>query len=1415
MKLKGYGRRLKRAGSIFLAAAMMVTMVPATAFADESSAIEESVQSVESSAEESATEDSTSSESTQTVETEEQTDSSATTEAGKSNSESVPEESTDSQTGETITQEESSENSDAETSKSEEEIALAELEDMAETLNSADAPYDSVKSIENGEYTITANLYVPAEYNTVLGVNAFVSNGAFPPLSPETGNAKLKVSGSGSDKTYSLTLPVNNGIFTIQTLENCINAELTDVQYEAAVCPGGKRIREITVSLKDLSGLYTFSEATCYPTILSQTWNVPLNLAIRLSEATAGVKKEQVLTANNASDTAEKLKAVGATEEEAAAYKDEVTLTVYQTTADLSEATLVATPVTAGDSRYDTLKKKFDDSRVYDWYESGFFMYDISVLDKDGNKIDIDAAKMDLQISNAAPRLKAYEAGTDWLPTCQTWSIVSSFVGYTYDNDELELLSSGKVELSDNMVNPKVLYLSEADYMGIQHMNASFEEGLKGTMTFVGLVNPEEAYNRIEKQYADGDVNAEILVTYNSGNIMTTKLPSTNFKAKSLDHTKDAEIKEATGSDGNVLAAYGLALYAPSAQGFDTNFGAVESGKSLTDYYVTLPFNDKSVSASSAKAYLILKDSESGEVTSTYLNIEAVKDGYGKVTIVKAGDSIANTTLNAELFGLSASVMDSSQFFDANSYSRYTAYIAVVNDTLPEINSGLVYNGKEQVGLPEGKAYTLEGETCGTDAGDYTAIATLKDGFTWSDGYAEKSREVNWSIAPKTLTASYTSEVIEKGGTPTYTVSVSGFTSADRNNPPEGYVAPTVSGGKLKYKGAYTLTPNGGEATNNYVFEYVSGVLYVGYEVVEYKSGNTFRQPYGTKFVSEEIVPSKKGTIVWEKKDADGNYQYYQTGGTIKEIGDYKINITMKKGYVLNAYDYKTEYSNNVYSIEPAKLTVTIDAPDSVYSDEIIDPSDISYTVSGFVNGETEETAEGWVGLQMDWIRGEAEGEEPAYAYYQPSNTTFAELVGYTNGNYCNQKALSNNYTFSDYYASKWCNIYEPTEEKDGEKVLVEDRIARDAKVIQEAEEGSSITIKMADATVMPDEYLDAMKGKNITITFTGDNFNFTMNPSKEREYVNLAGEGRYETATEIAKSAYPDGAETVILVKGTDFPDALAANAYAGVLNAPILLNGLNSLDSNVEELLTKDWKGKVKKVIILGDGMNKSVEKALEEKCGVEVTKIAGKNRFETALKIAEETVKVKSTDTVLVATGLKAADATSASSWSYANGYPILLADRTGNLKQESVDFIKNNGIEHVILLGDESVVSDSCACGLDSVRLGGINRYATSIKIAEYFASNINGSVTDHVAIAHGGDDHYPDALVGGQLAAKYNAAVILTNEKYEEPVDYIEENVAGLASEHSTFYFLGFAAKGKSGVYDQIVKAIESKDLVTE
>ena len=63
----------------------------------------------------------------------------------------------------------------------------------------------------------------------------------------------------------------------------------------------------------------------------------------------------------------------------------------------------------------------------------------------------------------------------------------------------------------------------------------------------------------------------------------------------------------------------------------------------------------------------------------------------------------------------------------------------------PTAVTGLKYTGKQQTGVAAATGYTVTGGAA-TDAGDYTATATLADGYKWSDG-TTGAKDIAWSIA--------------------------------------------------------------------------------------------------------------------------------------------------------------------------------------------------------------------------------------------------------------------------------------------------------------------------------------------------------------------------------------------------------------------------------------------------------------------------------------------------------------------------------------------------------------------------------------------------------------------------------------------------------------------------------------------
>ena len=68
-----------------------------------------------------------------------------------------------------------------------------------------------------------------------------------------------------------------------------------------------------------------------------------------------------------------------------------------------------------------------------------------------------------------------------------------------------------------------------------------------------------------------------------------------------------------------------------------------------------------------------------------------------------------------------------------------------------------------------------------------------------------------------------------------------------------------------------------------------------------------------------------------------------------------------------------------------------------------------------------------------------------------------------------------------------------------------------------------------------------------------------------------LSGSDRYATSAEISEWGYPSGADRAFLAVGTDFADALAGAAIAGMDGGPILLVTNTSIPSSVAAELSR----------------------------------------------------------------------------------------------------------------------------------------------------------------------------------------------------------------------------------------------------
>lgn len=284
--------------------------------------------------------------------------------------------------------------------------------------------------------------------------------------------------------------------------------------------------------------------------------------------------------------------------------------------------------------------------------------------------------------------------------------------------------------------------------------------------------------------------------------------------------------------------------------------------------------------------------------------------------------------------------------------------------------------------------------------------------------------------------------------------------------------------------------------------------------------------------------------------------------------------------------------------------------------------------------------------------------------------------------------------------------------------------------------------------------------GESVVITQTVQSNDTTYSP--------VFGSTRIETAIKASEQAFPDGATTVVIATGYNWPDALGGAALAGAYKGPILLTDPTYLPGDVlDEVLRL---GATDAIILGGTGAVKSpVESSLKMELGqAHVRRLAGDNRYETAAQVAGEVVSVLGAaydGTAFVATGENFPDALGASPLAAAASWPIYLTPGD-SLNALTASSMEDHGVSTAVILGETGAVSEGVASAIDAipgvtsvVRLGGSSRYETAVKVAQYGVDNVYGLGWNQVAIATG--QNYPDALAGGVLQGLSGSVMLLT------------------------------------------------------
>lgn len=262
-------------------------------------------------------------------------------------------------------------------------------------------------------------------------------------------------------------------------------------------------------------------------------------------------------------------------------------------------------------------------------------------------------------------------------------------------------------------------------------------------------------------------------------------------------------------------------------------------------------------------------------------------------------------------------------------------------------------------------------------------------------------------------------------------------------------------------------------------------------------------------------------------------------------------------------------------------------------------------------------------------------------------------------------------------------------------------------------------------------------------------------------EVKKIYGKDRYETSAKVSQEGWEE-ANTAIIANGERFSDALCSTPLSKAVDGPILLTATNKLPVATKNELRRL---KVNTVYISGGAgvVSKNIENEIRS-MGIKVTRLGGKDRYETSIAIANELSRfVNITDVMLISgeESTQGADALSAAPLAALNNMPMLLASQK-TISPSVKQWIVNKNPDATYVIASDKTINDKVVSELPRVeRVYGKDRYDTNLKVLQKFNFYLE---YENCYVAQGTPPGTVDALTTGPLAAKKSSPLILVSDK---------------------------------------------------
>ncbi|BCB05765.1 SpoIID/LytB domain-containing protein [Bacillus sp. KH172YL63] len=207
-----------------------------------------------------------------------------------------------------------------------------------------------------------------------------------------------------------------------------------------------------------------------------------------------------------------------------------------------------------------------------------------------------------------------------------------------------------------------------------------------------------------------------------------------------------------------------------------------------------------------------------------------------------------------------------------------------------------------------------------------------------------------------------------------------------------------------------------------------------------------------------------------------------------------------------------------------------------------------------------------------------------------------------------------------------------------------------------------------------------------------------------------IEGSTRYDTSAKVAKEV-KEFKQVFITSGNEESPDALSIASYAAEKQRPILLTDKDALSNSVKEVLKTN---NIEQVTLVGgtSALSEDIEKEIRKLGISKVDRIAGSNRYETSIDIAEKyNFDMKN---VFFAQGETFIDALPGAVLAATKSAPIVLTEKD-TLPSVVKNWVKELGLRpHVFYLGGEATISNQAKTDVKNALLGDIKLYTLKLK-----------------------------------------------------------------------------------------------------